>query len=180
MQPEERDRIMARLLGCWPKPPLADSQMLVWNEHVTKMAYEPAMAAILWLEKNVKYRPALSEFHEAYAAQRHVPARALDRGPCNVCEDGWVQVRCVICNCGDEYHRADTSVFPTGRCPNGPGTAARCPNGCMPLSAAEREERVARQDDDWRRDAAHRQQVALDLRVDGVRDPSGPNDTEVF
>lgn len=180
MSPEERDRVMARLMGCWPKPPLADSQMLVWNEHLGAMAFPPAIAALNWLERNVKYRPALSEFHEAYAAQHHTPERALDRGACNICDDGWVQVRCVICNCGDRFHQADTSVFPTGRCPFGPGTSARCPNSCMPLSASEREARVAVQDAQWRRDAAARQQVALDLRVDAVRDPSGPNDTEVF
>lgn len=180
MDPEDRDKIVLRLLATWPNPKMADSQRLVWYEHLAKMSHPPAAAALLYLEKNSDHRPSIAKFHEAYAAQHHTPEHALPAPECQTCDDGWIQTRCGPCNCGDAFHQADTSVYPTGRCPHGPGTAARCPNGCMPLSASERESRIARQDDQWKRDRVHREQVALDLRVDRERDFTAPNRDEPF
>jgi len=172
--PDQRDMCMVRILAVWPRPPMADSQMVVWNEHLEKMAYEPAAAAIAYLEKNSKHRPALSEFHEAYAAQHHSPERALSRPACGLCENGRVLVRCVVCpgNCvGWERD---------GLCPNGPQTSTKCPNGCVPMSAEERAARDRAEDEQFERERRAKQEIRLDLRAE-VRNPAeSRHESEVF
>lgn len=174
MLPEQRDMCMIRMLAVWPRPPMADSQQMVWNEHLERLAYEPAAAAIAYLERNSKHRPALSEFHEAYAAQRHQPERAVSPPVCGMCEDGWVQVRCAICDC-------DVQFVDRGICPKGPGTCSPCPNGCKPMSAAERAAHEHAEDERWRREQKRSHEIHLDLRMDGVRDPSeGRQESPVY
>jgi len=157
---------------------MAESQRLVWNEHFATLGYEAASAAIAYLERNSRHRPALSDFHEAYATQRHAHGdRAVSAAQCGMCDDGWVQTRCAICdNC--EGFQAD------GICPRGPGTAARCPNGCKPITPDERAARDRRHDDQFDRDRRKRREIHLDLRTGAtVRDPSEPNDrqeSEIF
>lgn len=164
MVPEDCDKIVLRLLATWPTPKMADSQRLIWYEHLGTLAHAPAVAALLYLEKNADHRPSIAKFHEAYAAQHYAPDGALRRGECHACDDGWVQVRCAICDCGPEFDAG-------GRCPKGPGTSARCPSGCKPKTAAEREALLQEQDHQWKREHAQPRMVS----VPDLRDPSGPN-----
>lgn len=128
MKPEERDRILARLLAAWPRPPMPDSQLLIWNEHFDKLDAGAAMAALHKLEMESRHRPSLADFHESYALQRRGHSdRALPPPVCGVCDNGWVEV--------------EPGTIPT---------VTRCPNGCMPMNSEQRQahnEMVAREYD---------------------------------
>lgn len=176
MSPDERDQIVMRFLAAWPRPPMADSQLVVWNEHIGKMAYVPARAALAYLEINSKHRPALSDFHEAYAAQRHQgDDRALAPPECGICDDGFVSVRCIMCECGTEFTRQDQ------RCPTGYDTSSRCPSGCMPMTPAQRSARDASADTRWKREHPSGQDSLLDTRLVDIQDRTeSRNEPEVF
>lgn len=177
MTPEERDVVFGRLLAAWPVPRMKDDTKGVWLDHLLPMDHTTVVKALAGLERTSKHRPTLADLHEACGTQRPKRTEPSHVAPeCGVCEDGWVQTRCSVCDCGEEFHRED-------RCMRGPGTSARCPNGCVPKTFEEREAWLRRTEDVWRRDRDQRaERVRVpDLRVDGVRDPSAPNrDQEPF
>lgn len=120
MTPNERDSVMARLLGIWPTPTMHDAPRMIWNEFLEPLDGVRALKALKTLQRTNARRPAQSEFWEAYLAEQG-SGKLLSRPPCVVCEDGWV----------------------------GFDTVQRCPNGCMPPSREEREERRKAEDRAW-------------------------------
>jgi hypothetical protein len=178
MTPEERDRFTLRLLGAWPTPRMADETLLVWAEHLNKMEYAQAMAALVALEGTSKHRPSLADVHEQYNAEAsRFPKRTLPGSQCGVCDDGWIETRCNTrthdCTCGPDFTENGD------RCPFGFATSARCPNGCKPMSAEARQERDRAEAFAARRRS---QQSDLDRRLiaERHRDWSMPEREEVF
>lgn len=131
MTPDERDRFMVRLLSIWPTPTMSDATRVVWNEFLMSLAGPRSMKALDHLQKSSSRRPAQSDFWECYLAERG-EARALAGPECFVCDDGWVSL------------------------PR--NTVAPCPNGCLPPTREEREERRLVIDREWFAD--HEKRVA--------------------
>lgn len=178
MTPDERDRIMARLVATWPTPPMAESQAVVWNEHLDPMVFGAALRALSYLEKNSRRRPAISDFHEAYAAQPRAHGTNEVMPPvCAVCEDGFIIVRCEGCNCFARF-------TDDGRCPaKSTQNLARCPSGCKPMTLDQRTARDRREEQQYQQARKRERDADLDLRFDrlaDVVDPSEPRQTGPF
>lgn len=144
---------MLRILAAWPRPPMPDSTQLIWNEHLDAMDGDRAMKAVLVLETESKHRPSLSEFHEAYKTIPGAGPRSIEPPACGVCDNGFVEV--------------------------GANTVTRCPNGCKPMTADERQMKEAREQREWEQ---HRRKVGamtgtrpIDFTEPGSRhDPDEP------
>lgn len=152
MKPDERDRVMVRLLAAWPRPPLPDSTQLIWNEHLDELDADRALKALKALELESRHRPSLSDFHEAYKVQPGKGGRALPPPVCGICDNGWVEV--------------EAGTIPT---------VTRCPSGCLPMNADQRQlhnERVEREYDHARGRSRTRAGVGarpLDFTEPGAR-----------
>ena len=122
MTPDERDRFMARLLAIWPTPTMSDATRVVWNVFLMNLGGARSMKALDHLQRTSSRRPAQSDFYECYLAERS-DGKALAGPECFVCDEGWVSM-------------PRNSVAP-------------CPNGCLPPTREEREQRRLEDDRAW-------------------------------
>lgn len=129
MTPDERDRVMARLLAVWPSPAMGDATRIVWNEFLVTLSGPRSLRALDMLQRTSRHRPAQSDFWECYLAEGPDNTAALPRPECFVCEDGWVKARRGL---------------------------ARCPNGCLPPTAEERRQMQIEEERIWDEEHAKR------------------------
>ena len=146
MTPEQRDLVMGRLLAAWPRPPLADQTLGVWHDHLGDLDYSKAFNAVKRLELSSRNRPTLSEFHAEYGPTPRTTSTT--RPACGICDNGFVTLV--------------EATIPT---------VDRCPEGCLPMNADERQAHNDRLNREW---AAHR---TRDREMAGAR-PSPLDFTE--
>lgn len=78
MNPNERDRILYRVQGAWPRP-IGDATATVWAEHLTNMDFVQADKAVRLLERTKVHQPSIAELWDAYRAAAPPPqARELE------------------------------------------------------------------------------------------------------
>ncbi len=122
MTPDQRDRVWLRFLAVWPTPRMSEPTELVWLEQFTPLEADRALRTVNVLTRQETHRPSIAKFVECYDAQHGTTTQVLARPECGMCDDGWIIGSCGRPGCAKE------------NC----GVLA-CPNGCKPMTHAERE-----------------------------------------